>query len=82
MAKDRLEVTQKPGANVIEPESIWEVSEEQIDPWMRTVGAGTGIEVEKVPTRGPTYKVDIVVDGIKTRALLDSSIYCPQRVTF
>jgi len=71
MAKNCPEVTQKPGANVIESESTREVSEEHADPWMRTVSAGTRIEVEEVRTRGPTYKVDIVVDGVKTRALLD-----------
>ena len=73
MAKDCPEVTQKAGANVIESELTQELSKESVDPWMRTVSAGTGseIEVAEVPTRGPTYKVDIIVDSVKTRALLD-----------
>ena len=40
---------------------------------MRTVTAKAKQQLEDttVAARGPTYKVDIVVDGIKTRALLD-----------
>ena len=73
MAKDCPEATQKPGANVIESELTQELSKDSVDPWMRTVSAGTGseIEVAEVPTRGPTYKVDMIVDSVKTRALLD-----------
>jgi len=42
------------------------------DPWMRTVNVSSEAEVEEVlTTRGPTYKVDVVVDSIKIRALLD-----------
>ena len=36
-----------------------------------TIGTGSEIEVVEVPTRGPTYKVDIIVDSVKTRELLD-----------
>jgi len=71
MARDCPEVSQKPGANVIESEPIQEVSEENTDPWLRTVSAGSGIEVDEVPTRGPTCKANITVDNVKTRALLD-----------
>ena len=69
MAKDCPEASQKPGANVIEAEPTQEVSEEHTDPWLRTVGAGG--EADEVPTRGPTYKAEITVDKVKTRALLD-----------
>jgi len=31
---------------------------------------------EALPTRGPTYKVDVVVDCVKTRALLDHEPKC------
>ena len=43
------------------------------DLWLRTVTARPDQSSVKVPTaaRGPTFKVDIVVDGVKTRALLD-----------
>ena len=43
------------------------------DPWLRTVTAESGPPPGKASTaaRGPTYKVDITVDGVKTRALLD-----------
>ena len=45
------------------------------DLWMRTVRAGSEAEsVEMLPTNGPTYKVDVVVDSLKARALLDHGI--------
>ena len=71
MAKDCPGVSQKPGANVIESEPIPGVSEEHTDPWLRTVSNGSEIEVDEVPIRGPTYKAEITVDNVKTRALLD-----------
>jgi len=45
--------------------------------WVRTIVAEPDSQVMalKVAMKGPTYKVDtgyIIVDGIKTRALLDS----------
>ena len=71
MAKDCPEATKKPGARVIKCEADQEPDDEDY-PWMRTVSVSSGAEVEEVlPTRGSTYKVDVVVDGIKTRALLD-----------
>ena len=71
MAKDCPGVSQRPGANVIESEPIPEVSEEHTDPWLRTVSNGSEIEVDEVPIRGPTYKAEVTVDNVKTRALLD-----------
>ena len=46
---------------------------EQQDLWLRTVTAKTDQQEKEttVAARGPTYKVDIVVDGVGTRALLD-----------
>ena len=46
---------------------------EQQDLWLSTVTSKTDQQLKEttVAARGPTYKVDIVVDGIKTRALLD-----------
>ena len=46
---------------------------EQQDLWLHTVTVKTGQQLKEitVAARGPTYKVDIVVDGIKNRALLD-----------
>ena len=46
---------------------------EQQDLWLRTVTAKTDQQLKEttVAARGPTYKVDIVVDGVRTRALLD-----------
>ena len=43
------------------------------DPCLRTVTAESDPPPGKASTaaRGPTYKVDITVDGVKTRALLD-----------
>jgi len=35
------------------------------DPWMRSVSASESEDIPKA--RGPTYKVDIDVNGIKTR---------------
>ena len=44
------------------------------NPWMRTVRAGSEAEaIEILPTRGLTYKVDVVVYSPNTRALLDHS---------
>jgi len=42
--------------------------------WLRTIVAEPDIEILalQVAMKGPTYKIDIVVDGIRTRALLDS----------
>ena len=42
--------------------------------WLRTIVAEPDTELMalQVAMKGPTYKVDIVVDGIRTRALLDS----------
>ena len=42
--------------------------------WLRTIVAEPDIKILalQVAMKGPTYKVDIVVDGIRTRALLDS----------
>ena len=47
-----------------------ETPEEKDDtnPWICTV---TGSQLEPLAMRGPTYKVPIVVNGIKTHALLD-----------
>ena len=28
-------------------------------------------QVDEVPTRGPTYKAEIIIDNVRTRALLD-----------
>ena len=71
MAKDCPEVTKKPGARVIKRGADQETDNGD-DPWMRTVRAGSEAEViEMLPTRGPTYKVDVAVDSLKTRALLD-----------
>ena len=46
---------------------------EQQDLWLRTVTAKSDQQQKEttVAGRGPTYKVDIVVDRIKTQALLD-----------
>ena len=46
---------------------------EQKDLWLRTVTTQSNKISAEVPiaTRGPTYKVDIVVDKVKTQALLD-----------
>ena len=46
---------------------------EQQDLWLRTVTAKTEQQLKEttVAARGPTYKVDIVVDGVRTQALLD-----------
>ena len=46
---------------------------EQQDLWLCTVTAKTEQQLKEttVAARGPTYKVDIVVDGVRTRALLD-----------
>jgi len=47
------------------------------DPWLRTVttdhisGDTDQLEPSQVATRGPTYKVDLTVDGVCTRGLLD-----------
>ena len=55
-----------------------EESESRVDQddemWMRTIlsESDTQAVALQVALKGPTYKVDIVVDGIKTRALLDS----------
>ena len=71
MAKDCPEETKKPGARVIKREADQEPDDGD-DPWMRPVRAGSKAEaIEMLPTRGPTYKVDVVVDSLKTRALLD-----------
>ena len=69
LAKDCPEVTKKSGANVIELEPTLEVNKEFVDPWMRTMSAGTVKDINVV--EGPTYKVDIIVDSVKTRVLLD-----------
>ena len=69
IAKNCPEASQKPGANVIESEPTQEVSEEHADPWLRTMSASG--QADEVPTRGPTYKAEITVDNVKTRALLD-----------
>ena len=69
IAKNCPEASQKPGANVIESEPTQEVTEEHADPWLRTMSASG--QADEVPTRGPTYKADITVDNVKTRALLD-----------
>ena len=47
-----------------------ETQEEKDDtnPWIRTV---IGSQLEPLAMRGPTYKVPVVVNRIKTRALLD-----------
>ena len=41
MAKDRPGVSQEPGANIIESESIPEDSKEHTDPWLRIVSNGS-----------------------------------------
>ena len=41
MAKDCPGVSQEPGANTIESESIPEDSKEYTDPWLRTVSNGS-----------------------------------------
>ena len=69
IAKNCPEAPQKPGANVIESEPTQEVSEEYSDPWLRTMSASG--QVDEVPTRVPTYKAEIIVDSVRTRALLD-----------
>ena len=48
---------------------------EQDDLWMRTVTSETKEPMDThLATRGLTYKVDVVVDGVKTRALLDPGV--------
>ena len=41
------------------------------DSLFRTVSTSSEIEVDKVPIRGPTFKAEINVNNVKTRALLD-----------
>ena len=71
MAKDCPEVTKKLGACVIKCGADQETDNGD-DPWMRAERAGSEAgATEMLPTRGPTYNVDVVVDSLKTRALLD-----------
>ena len=71
MAKNCPEVSQKSGANLMGSEPIPEVSEEYNDSLFRTVSTSSEIEVDEVPIRGPTFNAEIIVDNVKTRALLD-----------
>ena len=66
-AKDCLNVNKKPATWVTETEQDQEPKDDDY-PWMRTVSACS--EVEVLPVRGPTYKVNIFVDILKTRVLL------------
>ena len=44
---------------------------EEPDPWMRTLTVREQSSDEMANTRGPCYRVDLVVEGIKTRGFLD-----------
>ena len=43
---------------------------EELDPWMRTVTARKESSEKTTNTGGPSYKVDVVVEGVKTRDFL------------
>ena len=73
MAKDCTEprVNKSQSTRRIAAQSLNDTSAPDL--WLRTVTAECDQLPEKRSTaaRGPTYKVDIMVDGVKTRALLD-----------
>jgi len=62
----------------IDPLQITSLCEEQLTdsvPWIRVLtvlGTATADEKAGAKLSGPTYKIDIEVEGVKTRALLDS----------
>jgi len=45
--------------------------EQGSNPWMRTVTVSKEDSEERANTRNPSYKVDVVVQGVKTRGFLD-----------
>jgi len=47
-------------------------SSQEKDPWIRTLIVGdNNAEEQPCAKRGPTYKVDLIVDGVKTRGFMD-----------
>jgi len=53
------------------PNSEEQLSKEK-DPWMGTLIVGdSNAERQSCAKRGPTYKVGLVVDGVKTRGSMD-----------
>ena len=56
------------------PDVTNEVEYEEL--WARVVSASDqGNSPDRSPVVGPTYKVDVTIEGVKTRALLDHG-YC------
>ena len=44
---------------------------EKLDPWMRTITARKENNEGTANTEGPSFKVNVVVEGVKTRGFLD-----------
>ena len=79
MAKSCLETKKNPARMVVldSSESTTDAGKQQpvdvdkLDPWMRTVMAEKEKSEGASDTRGPSYKVNVVVEGVKTRGFLD-----------
>ena len=65
---DTSVAARQPSDNTVEqqPDDV-----EKLDPWMRTVTATKESNQGAANTRGPSYKINVVVEGVKTRGFLD-----------
>ena len=65
---DISDATGQPSDNTVEqqPDDV-----EKLDPWMRTVTATKESNEGAANTRGASYKINVVVEGVKTRGFLD-----------
>ena len=71
-----LEIVQSPRRRVLHVHDDQEGSNQGFDPWICSVATSDhapdgGTDSGRVPRRGPTFKVKVEIEGVRTRALLD-----------
>ena len=71
---DTSDAVGQPSDNAVE-QQLEDV--EKLDPWMRTVTARKESNEGAANTRGPSYKINVVVKGVKTRGFLDHGAQVP-----